>query len=57
MAKTKNGGDLALSAAGSTTSDDKIRLKCSQQQAQIRKHNSVVDEKNQEIGKLKSKVA
>lgn len=43
-------------ASNATSADDKLRLKCSKLTEQIRKHTSIMDEKNKEIAKLKSKV-
>ena len=55
LAKTKNGDSKSIHSNPST--DDKLRLKCSQLQSQIRQHSQQVTDKNDEITKLKQKVA
>lgn len=55
MAKSKNGE--ALSSAGSNVGgDDKLRLKCSQLQAQMKTQRAQLAEKDDEIFKLNKKV-
>ena len=57
LAKTKNGDNSSKSMHSNASSDDKLRLKCSQLQSQIRQHTQQMTEKNDEITKLKQKVA
>lgn len=57
MAKSKNGESLSSHGGSQAGADDKLRLKNSQLQTQIRNHKAQMDEKNEEVFKLKSKVA
>ena len=61
MSKAKN-GKVALSSNAdlqsiNSASEDKLRLRCSQLQKTIRGHKSAMEEKEEEIQKLKAKVA
>lgn len=57
MAKSKNGDALSSHGGSQAGADDKLRLKNSQLQTQIRSHKAKMDEKNEEVIKLRSKVA
>ena len=61
MSKAKSGklplGNADLQSNSSAASEDKLRLRCSQLQKTIRGHKSEMEDKEQEIIKLKSKVA
>ena len=62
VAKTKNNGtntDLQSvnSAGASNSGDDKMRLRCSKLQQTINGHKEAMQEKVEEISKLKAKVA